>query len=579
MFFKSSFPINEVFFLCFIGWGYCMPLKMSPDTEEKLLNKITNLLDSKSAHKELPLDPSSNGDPMHTKGQPQESSSFLKNSAVNDKQYLNLNSQESQYSEAVQKMFRNAKTPIVEEKEHQISPQTSEEQLSMGTFNKGESVAMLVTGSDKNPVEEKTEAPEILMTSTHSVTHLIRNITQSMIITPKTSDSSIEVKQSAGSKFLASMSPEEFLKRLKKHLEISKSNLRILKKNFHDFLKEKEKLFRLNQKVTQEHPHPSKEIDMSIIRTNQNGFESSYVQDARSSVAFPTVNYPQPISQICPKDCPVNMIHIEHHHHGNSPVPCICESDNLFMDNIREESSISDYEAVPLKSFKSKLTKSTSQLKAIKSNVINMLEKSTGARSSEGDPANNRLVPLGKGHSTHKENGGHSGQFESNNEHVYENIHVQNLHNERHNNVPEYTKDGGNPESKMKARIINTIQKYYQGCEKPTTHIPAACDIACVPCKTPGPDCTTCVQCPKTCPPTCQSGSVIKTEAPLNLCPQQQEALKPPEQRPNCPAITCPPNCPSPTTKCTTTCPPTCPCERLIEDDNLESNVVSCNQN
>uniref|UniRef100_A0A8D9F8Y1 Uncharacterized protein n=1 Tax=Cacopsylla melanoneura TaxID=428564 RepID=A0A8D9F8Y1_9HEMI len=343
MFFKpSSFQQKELFILCFIGCTYCVPLKMSPDTEEKLLNKITNLLDSKSAHKELPLDPSSYGNPMHTKAQPQDSSSVLKSSAVkntNDEPYLNLNSQESLYSEAVQKMFRYAKTPIVEEKEHQISPQTSDEQLSMETFNRGKSLAMLITGSDKSSAEEKTEKPEILMTSIQPVTHLM-NTTQSMIFTSKTTNHSLDVKQSAGSKFLASMSPEEFLKRLKKHLEISKSNLRILKKNFHDFLKEKEKLFRMNQKVTQEHPHPSKEIDMSIIRTNPNGFQSSFVQDTRSSVAFPTVNYPQPISQICPKDCPVNMIHIEHHHHGNSPVPCICENDNLFMDNIREESSI-----------------------------------------------------------------------------------------------------------------------------------------------------------------------------------------------------------------------------------------------
>lgn len=313
------------------------------ETEEKLTNKINTLLSLKSGQN---LNGESKDDKNeasleHKKFLLSISSNSIKENPANIDISANQeqhNLLQSQYAEAMQNFFQNAKSTLVKDKEKQGSPQTSEDQLALGSFNKGESLALLATASDKKIEVEKTEKPDILVEATKP--HLNNNFTASSIINSKNLDPNSQHKQSAGKKFLASMSPEEFLKRLKKHLEISKSNLKILKKNFHDFLKEKEKLFRLNQKVSQEHPHVSQEFNMSVIRTHDDGQIVSFAQESKRSEAFPTVNYPQPISQICPKDCPVNMIHIEHHHHGNSPIPCICENENLYF-NMREDASLS----------------------------------------------------------------------------------------------------------------------------------------------------------------------------------------------------------------------------------------------
>lgn len=248
------------------------------------------------------------------------------------------NSIESQYSESVQKMFQNAKSNTerpLGENENQAMPQTSDDQLSIGNFSGGDSVAKLV--ADDNKVDF------IGPLNTHNISlnmDSIKNMTKAIFPSNLIETNSSVHKPSAGSRFLASMSPEEFLKRLKKHLEISKSNLKILKRNFHDFVKEKERLFRLNQKVTQEHP---KEIKVSIIRTDDSFQGVPLVNDAQNSAELPQMFNPQPISQICPQDCPVSLIHIDHHHHGNSPVPCICaEGDSLNVyGNNKEDSSMS----------------------------------------------------------------------------------------------------------------------------------------------------------------------------------------------------------------------------------------------
>lgn len=248
------------------------------------------------------------------------------------------NSIESQYSESVQKMFQNAKSNTerpLGENENQAMPQTSDDQLSIGNFSGGDSVAKLV--ADDNKVDF------IGPLNTHNISlnmDSFKNMTKAIFPSNLIETNSSVHKPSAGSRFLASMSPEEFLKRLKKHLEISKSNLKILKRNFHDFVKEKERLFRLNQKVTQEHP---KEIKVSIIRTDDSFQGVPLVNDAQNSAELPQMFNPQPISQICPQDCPVSLIHIDHHHHGNSPVPCICaEGDSLNVyGNNKEDSSMS----------------------------------------------------------------------------------------------------------------------------------------------------------------------------------------------------------------------------------------------
>ncbi|KAI5712518.1 hypothetical protein M8J76_002265 [Diaphorina citri] len=492
---------------------------------------------------------------------PQLPSNFKENNAANvnsnqkNQDIMEPNSLESHYSEVVQKIFQNAKSPLVRDKENQAAPQTSDDQLSIGTFNRGESLAML--GTEKSIDEVRTEKIESLDETAkppNLPSNLKKNITQSScIVTSKSLERNLSHKQSAGSKFLASVSPEEFLKRLKKHLEISKSNLRILKKNFHDFLKEKEKLFRLNQKVSQEHPR-AKEIKVSVIRADENDQGASFVQDTRTSAMTPAIN-PQPISQICPKDCPVNMIHIEHHHHGNSPVPCICENDNLYDANKREDSSISDFEAFPLNSFKTKLTSNAVQLKARKSNVIKMSDNTAETKSEvQSMESANQVSSPAK-----SDNKQDTIQSVSNNEDTKNmNDNIGDVLQDP-SKILEFVKDMSQ-DGQKKSKIINVMPRYYQGCEKSTTHIPAACDIACIPCKTHSPECTSCVVCPQTgCTPKClPPGSVIRTERPSNVCP--------PKCTQKCPPITCPT---TDTTKGTNKCPK-CTCGKLIDDDDLE---------
>lgn len=301
------------------------------ESEEKLTNEIKTLLNSSSSQNEI-------------------SPTFGGDNTINNTPIINQHnaalfgydqchrevkpiSVESRYSEDVQKMFQDPKSTLMGENENQAVPPVSDDQLSLVTFNRGDSIAMLGT-------DEKQETLTGTMQSNSSLQmDSTKNLTQPIVPLNLHETNTSLHKPSAGSRFLASVSPEEFLKRLKKHLEISRSNLKILKRNFQDFLKEKERLFRLNQKVAQEHPNP-KEIKVSIIRTDDTFQGVSFVKDAQNPAALPQLVNPQPICQICPQDCPVSLIHIDHHHHGNSPVPCICENYNLYAE-AKEEYCIS----------------------------------------------------------------------------------------------------------------------------------------------------------------------------------------------------------------------------------------------
>lgn len=340
MYFRPSHQSAVYHVLCFISWvvwAHTTPLNINAESQEKLTNKINTLLNQPSSQNEFSpsmlRDNGANNSPMTN----QALSNFVQPNVelIEPQDTLKHKSVVSEYSLAVQKMIQNAKSPLESNMKNQALNQ--DDQLSAGAFSRGESMALLGTE------ELRSEKPDALVGSIQSSNislklDSIKNLTQQAVTLTSVEANSVSQKPSVGLRFLASVSPEEFLKRLKKHLEISRSNLKILKRNFHDFVKEKETLFRMNQKVSQEHPNPAGPIKVSVIQAEDSAQEVPFA-DAQNPATLPQLVNPQPISKVCPHDCPVSMIHIEHHHHGNSPVPCICGNDNPYAD-MKEECSI-----------------------------------------------------------------------------------------------------------------------------------------------------------------------------------------------------------------------------------------------